>query len=63
MRRHEAKFKSGKIKLASAIILLISSFIFSVVNFHANEPFEIVMYGFTSAGVVLLIWGLYDILN
>ena len=62
-QRHEEKFKSGKTKLLMGVILLMVSFVFSCVNFHADAPFAVVMYSFTTIGTALLFWGLYDVLN
>lgn len=61
--RNAAKLSHGLIKLALGAMLLISSFVITCINYHSNQPFAVVMYGFTTAGLVLLLWGLYDLLN
>lgn len=61
--RHEESLKKGLIKLGIAASLLFFSFVYSCIHFHSNEPFTMVMYCFTSAGMVLLLWGCYDIFN
>ncbi len=61
--RLELKNKHGIMKLALGGSLLGLSVVITCINFHANEPFEFVMYGFTSVGSVLLFWGLYDVFN
>lgn len=55
------KRKNGLIKLGFGGLLLVIGFIITVINFRSNESFTFVMYGFTSAGLLLLFWGLYDI--
>jgi hypothetical protein len=55
------KRKSGLSKLGIGCILLILGFVLTVINYHSNESFSLVMYGFTSLGLLLLFWGLYDI--
>ena len=54
------KRKSGLSKMGIACVLLVVGFVVTVINFHSNESFTLVMYGFTSAGLLLLFWGLYD---
>ncbi|MBK9798469.1 MAG: hypothetical protein IPP56_01650 [Bacteroidetes bacterium] len=61
--RHKRKVKSGNIKLAFGSVILVSSFLFSLVNFHLGNSFAFVMYTFTTVGIVLLFWGLYDFFN
>ncbi|HQQ95470.1 MAG TPA: hypothetical protein PLQ93_13030 [Bacteroidia bacterium] len=55
------KRKSGTAKLGIGSVLLVVGFVLTVINFHSNESFTFVMYGFTSAGLLILFWGLYDI--
>lgn len=55
------KRKSGLPKLALGCLLLVVGFVLTVINYHSNESFDLVMYGFTSAGLVFLFWGLYDV--
>jgi hypothetical protein len=59
----KAKTKSGVQKLLFAGLLLISGFLITCFNFHANQSFTFVMYTFTTLGLVLLLWGLYDIIG
>lgn len=55
------KRKEGQAKLGIGCVLLVIGFVLTVINYHSNESFTWVMYGFTSAGLLLLFWGLYDI--
>ena len=52
--------KNGLVKMGFGSILLLVGFALTVMNFYSNESFGAVMYGFTSAGLLLLFWGLYD---
>jgi len=61
--RLETKNKQGIIKIMVGGFFLVSSFVITCVNFHSNQPFVEVMYGFTSLGAVLVFWGLYDVFN
>jgi hypothetical protein len=54
------KRKRGLSKMGIACVLLVLGFGLTVINYYANESFTFVMYGFTSAGLLLLFWGLYD---
>lgn len=54
------KRKNGLVKIGFGSLLLLVGFALTVMNFYSNESFSGVMYGFTSAGLLLLFWGLYD---
>ncbi len=60
---HAANRKKGLQKLAVAGILLFSGFIITCINFHYNQPFAIALYGLTTAGLIFMFWGLYDIIG
>ena len=57
------KRKNGTIKLGIASVFLVAGFLITCVNFHSNQSFTIVMYSFTSIGLFLLFWGLYEIIG
>ncbi len=61
--RHAVKTKNGLVKLAFGAMFLLLGFIITVFNFHANQSFTMVMYSFTTIGLLLLFWGLYDIIG
>jgi hypothetical protein len=61
--RHAVKTKNGIVKLGFGTIFLLLGFIITVLNFHANQSFTMVMYSFTTIGLILLFWGLYDIIG
>lgn len=61
--RHATKTKNGLIKLGIGALFLVSSFLITCINYHSNQPITLVMYGLTSIGAVLLVWGLYDVIG
>lgn len=61
--QHAVKAKNGRSKLLFGALFLVVGFVITVFNFHANQSFTIVMYSFTSIGLVLMCWGLYDIIG
>ncbi|MDX2174159.1 MAG: hypothetical protein SFY56_13735 [Bacteroidota bacterium] len=61
--RHAIKTKSGLTKLGIGALFLVVGFLITCINFHNNQSFTFVMYGFTSIGLVLMLWGLYEIIG
>ena len=61
--RHAIKTKNGLSKLGIGALFLIGGFLITCINFHANQSFTLVMYGFTSFGLALMFWGLVDIIG
>jgi VIT1/CCC1 family predicted Fe2+/Mn2+ transporter len=61
--RHAVKTKNGVTKIGFGALFLISGFLITCINFHSNQSFTIVMYSFTSIGLILMFWGLYDIIG
>lgn len=61
--RHAVKTKSGLMKLGIGALFLVVGFLITCINFHNNQSFTFVMYGFTSIGLVLMLWGLYEIIG
>ena len=60
---YSVKRKNGLIKLGIASVFLVVGFLITCINFHSNQSFTIVMYSFTSIGLFLLFWGLYEIID
>lgn len=44
-------------------VLLITGFVMTVLMFHQNVNFDMIMYGFTSIGTLLLGYGAYEVLQ
>jgi len=61
--RHAVKTKNGLTKLGIGALFLVVGFLITCINFHNNQSFTFVMYGFTSIGLVLMLWGLYEIIG
>lgn len=61
--RYAVQRKSGLQKIAFGSLFLVIGFLITCVNFHSNQSFSIVMYSFTSLGLLLIFWGLYDIVG
>lgn len=61
--RYATQRKSGLQKIAFGSLFLILGFLITCVNFHSNQSFTIVMYSFTTIGLFLIFWGLYDIVG
>jgi hypothetical protein len=60
-------YKKRKNKGVSLMIggglLLLFGFVSTVFLFHANHSFDMIMYGFTIVGTILMGWGTYEILQ
>lgn len=44
-------------------VMLIAGFVMTVLMFHQNVNFDMIMYGFTSVGTILLGYGAYEMLQ
>jgi predicted nucleotide-binding protein (sugar kinase/HSP70/actin superfamily) len=60
---YAVKRKQGLIKMGFGSIFLVVGFFITYFNFHSNQSFDIVMYGSSSIGVILVFMGLYDIIG
>ena len=58
---YEAQRKKGLTKLAIGSILLVIGFVITCTNFYSNTSFTVVMYSFTSVGLLVMFWGVYEI--
>lgn len=55
------KGRAGIIMVAGGIIMLFG-FIITVVLFHSNHNFNLFLYGFTVIGLLVLSYGVYEML-
>ena len=55
--------KNGLAKIGFGSILLVIGFLITCINFHNNASFSAVMYSTSIVGLVLIFWGLYDIMG
>lgn len=60
---YAVKRKNGFIKLAFGAIFLLAGFLITCINFHSNQSFTIVMYSSSTVGLLLIFWGLYEIIG
>lgn len=58
---YSKKRSRGSVKILFGGVLLVIGFVLTCTNFHLNASFDMIMYGFTCAGLVFLFWGLYEI--
>ncbi len=55
--------KSGKLFIGIACLLILAGFLVSCMNFYTNQSFVWAMYGLTTVGIALLLWGLFKIIG
>ena len=55
--------KNGLTKIGFGAMFLVIGFFITCVNFHSNQSFTIVMYSTSIIGLILIFWGLYDIIG
>ena len=60
---YAVKRKQGFVKLGFGAIFLLAGFFITVLNFHSNQSFTIVMYSSSMVGLMLVFWGLYEIIG
>lgn len=63
LTQYAVRRRNGLHKIAFASIFLISGFLITCFNYHANQSFTVVMYSFTTIGLALIFWGLYEIIG
>lgn len=61
--QHAIKRKSGSFKILFGALFLFVGFFITCVNFHSNQSFTNVMFGFTTFGLVMIFWGLYEVIG
>ncbi len=58
---YEVQRKKGMLKLAIGAAFLVVGFIITCANFYSNTSFSVVMYSFTSLGLLIMFWGFFEI--
>ena len=53
----------GVMMMVAGGILLLVGFIMTVMMFHQHSNFDLVMYGFTITGTLLMCFGAYEVLQ
>jgi len=63
-KEHYARLrKEGLAKIAIGAGLIFIGFCITCFNFHTNRSIEFAMYGFTSAGLLFIFWGLFKMIG
>jgi hypothetical protein len=57
------KRKDGLSKIGLGSLIILTGFLITCLNFHANESFNFAMYGLTTIGICIVFWGFYKILG
>ena len=61
---HYAELRKEGFKiLAIGFAFILSGFIITCCNFHANQSIIFAMYGLTTIGIIIVFWGLYKIIG
>lgn len=55
--------KNGLTKIGFGALFLVIGFLITCINFHSNQSFTIVMYSTSTIGLLLIFWGLYEIIG
>jgi hypothetical protein len=55
--------KQGLIYVGVGLVFIFVGFVITCFNFHSNQPFEFAMYGLTSIGILIVLFGLYKIIG
>lgn len=55
--------KQGFRLVLAGCITVISGFLITFLNFNTNRSIDFAMYGLTSAGLMIVFWGLFKILG
>lgn len=61
--KHAIARKNGLTKIGFGSLMLVIGFLITCINFHNNESFSVVMYSTSTIGLLLIFWGLYDIMG
>lgn len=55
--------KEGTSILGIGLTLILLGFAITCFNYHSNQSVTFAMYGLTSGGILIVIWGLYKIMG
>ena len=61
--QYAIKAKNGRAKIGFGAIFLLIGFLIIFIDFYSNQPFSFVTYSFSTIGLVLMLWGLYDLIG
>jgi hypothetical protein len=57
------KTKEGVTILLIGLVLILLGFVLTCFNYHSNRSVSFAMYGLTTIGISIVIWGLYKIMG
>ncbi|MBK7817944.1 MAG: hypothetical protein KBG47_01445 [Bacteroidia bacterium] len=60
---HKKDLKEGRVYILVGCVFMIVGFVLTCIKFYANESINLVMYGFTTFGIMILFYGLFKIFN
>ena len=55
--------KEGTSILGIGLIMILLGFAITLFNYHSNQSVTFAMYGLTSGGILIVMWGLYKIMG
>jgi len=61
--QYAVDLKNGLNKIGFGCLFLVIGFLITCINFHTNQSFTVVMYSTSTIGLVLIFWGLYEIIG
>ncbi|MFN8712774.1 MAG: hypothetical protein ACK5Z2_07965 [Bacteroidota bacterium] len=61
--RYAMRRKRGVKLLLIGAVMLLSGFILTLIFVYNNKSIDYVMYGMTTAGIAVLLWGVVDVLG
>jgi hypothetical protein len=61
--QHKKDLKEGRVYVLIGCISMVVGFILTCMKFYSNESVTLVMYGFTTLGILILFFGLYKIFS
>lgn len=55
--------KEGRKFIIVGLVLLLAGFMIACVNYHSNQSINFAMYGLTSAGLIILFYGMFKVIG
>lgn len=63
IERYAMRRKRGVKLLLIGAVLLLTGFVITLVFMYTNRSIDYVMYGMTTAGIAIMLWGVVDVLG
>ena len=55
--------KQGVKFIITGLVLLLAGFVIACVNYHSSQSINFAMYGLTSAGLIILFYGMFKVIG